>query len=1255
MKNLGIVIFFFVVGILSGFAQTNRVLICGISEYKYLPLSDDLMFDKRDVKLLQHSFINQKIAGQENIFLLLDEQVTKYNVILGLVTLIENSQPGDNIIFYFSGYADVASTADSAGYLLCYEATEEGFYSGSDAIRSSTLKKITEFADKKNVRILYFFNILADKKLVGGDFGYKKSFKYLSENWNNAPKFFAKDTTQIFSNSNNRRYSLFAYFISKSLTLNSKCVDNDTLYLEKFINFVTSNVSRESNHEQTPVAVFFDKQKNLAKITKKSTVKTTSIFYDLPQEFVPLISQFQTFLQKQNFYAPVEKSKISKIILTQYGDIPAFRATVCASAHRIIVADTFGFVSVYSANDSINFISKRKLHKGGIKSIVAYDKDVVVTGSWDNHIKIYDYANDSILDDVAAHKNDVECLAISPDKKLLASGSYDRTVKIWSLQNYQMTLLQELSDHHSPVNVMQFVDNQYIISSDISKKTIFWEKKNNKFYQKIVIRTDGKVVDIAYLNNEFYLADNKGFLYTYDIKTLKLKKKEQVLAQLKQLEVLDFPMVGTYLAVVGKNTIKFVAIGETPEIDNISLPFSVNILVKATDKDLFAFSNLKQAEVAKLQFVVKQKNTNTSAYQIWYLANINETLTDVNKQRFSYLFFSSLFNYVNATAYPFIAGSFIKPDISQIDEALFYLKLMDNYVKNYDFLITESEKLRLILETYRSLLLATPKTLNEALKKADTLQKVVPYAAFTFKQKAQINTEMNNFSLAEQNILYSSERLPGWSENNVCKGNILLKKGEFDDAIDEYQKIVKQVPQNTKGYMYLSLTFAQMNNLDSAEKYIDIAYSKNSSDASVINQKADIQLKRLQIQKARKFVGISLNQNSRYIITKILEAIVTNYEHNYRGAEIRLLKLMKDSSLIEPYYLLSNLFLSVGNTQLAKKYADEGYRIAPDNSDVLLSNAKIYAFKYLYVSADYNDGAKSLFFMNKAIDKTPYYYKVYLQKAVFFNKLFYLTKNHLVNDVQIFSFKDTNKFFTDSVKYYLTKAEKYSPDNFDIKLEYAKFYKTLGKTGTILEMIADLEKNKTQDPATVILLSKLYVLAGNYKQAENIVKKLLKTFPENYQLLDQLFKVYLHTNNLKNFQKIQKKYIKSGASVWFLYYYETLKSLNTGKYNFTVTLAKYKKFFYAIVAKDNIAFLYNKKTSNSAQVWNIKRLNAVQHKWIIFESNGKKGLMFFNGQILIPANFDKIEYVGSNIFQCYFSGKIYKYSIGIDEVQLLEN
>ena len=98
-------------------------MIVGISDYQTETIPD-LQFAHKDAEIFSE-YLQSKAGGElgkEQIMLLTNEQATTGQLGAALDWLMEESQPGDQAIVYFSGHGDVETkTKMNHGFLLTYD------------------------------------------------------------------------------------------------------------------------------------------------------------------------------------------------------------------------------------------------------------------------------------------------------------------------------------------------------------------------------------------------------------------------------------------------------------------------------------------------------------------------------------------------------------------------------------------------------------------------------------------------------------------------------------------------------------------------------------------------------------------------------------------------------------------------------------------------------------------------------------------------------------------------------------------------------------------------------------------------------------------------------------------------------------------------------------------------------------------------------------------------------------------------------
>ncbi|KAJ7445756.1 WD40-repeat-containing domain protein [Mycena galericulata] len=102
-------------------------------------------------------------------------------------------------------------------------------------------------------------------------------------------------------------------------------------------------------------------------------------------------------------------------------------------------------------------------HTGPVTSIAFCDKvpsssdaDILITGSWDKTIKLWDTDTKTLISSTEGHSDFVKCLFVFPSLQLLVSGSSDKIVRFWDLSNASsgkpLASMGSISSHTRPLS-----------------------------------------------------------------------------------------------------------------------------------------------------------------------------------------------------------------------------------------------------------------------------------------------------------------------------------------------------------------------------------------------------------------------------------------------------------------------------------------------------------------------------------------------------------------------------------------------------------------------------------------------------------------------------------------------------------------------------------------------------------------------------------------------------------------------------------
>ncbi|NES89773.1 MULTISPECIES: serine/threonine-protein kinase [Okeania] len=114
-------------------------------------------------------------------------------------------------------------------------------------------------------------------------------------------------------------------------------------------------------------------------------------------------------------------------------------------------------------------------HNDWIRSIaISPDGQTVVSGSWDNTIKVWDWVNGNLQGTFATQSDKIFAVAITPDGQTIISGGADGTINIWDLATG--SLKNTLTGHSKAVySIAISRDGQTVISGSADGTIKIWD------------------------------------------------------------------------------------------------------------------------------------------------------------------------------------------------------------------------------------------------------------------------------------------------------------------------------------------------------------------------------------------------------------------------------------------------------------------------------------------------------------------------------------------------------------------------------------------------------------------------------------------------------------------------------------------------------------------------------------------------------------------------------------------------------------
>lgn len=132
-------------------------------------------------------------------------------------------------------------------------------------------------------------------------------------------------------------------------------------------------------------------------------------------------------------------------------------------------------------------------HSDSINSVsISPNGQIIVSGSEDNTIKLWDLNTGECLATLEKHEAGVRAIALSPDGQLLVSGSADNTIKLWQLPSVESEpicpdLIYTLTGHSDDVKCLAISHDGQILASGSQDKTIkLWDLETGELKTTLV-------------------------------------------------------------------------------------------------------------------------------------------------------------------------------------------------------------------------------------------------------------------------------------------------------------------------------------------------------------------------------------------------------------------------------------------------------------------------------------------------------------------------------------------------------------------------------------------------------------------------------------------------------------------------------------------------------------------------------------------------------------------------------------------------
>ena len=169
-------------------------------------------------------------------------------------------------------------------------------------------------------------------------------------------------------------------------------------------------------------------------------------------------------------------------------------------------------------------LKTKKGHKGPVYCIIGLNnelyKDCIISGGFDNLIKIFKIQEENKVIDLIGHENTVTALTLSDSKKFLLSSSFDFTIRKWNLE--ECTCIKVIKYNPGIQNILLPMMKDFLLSIGYDGKVNIWDESGlmvKSYYFQHGAITTGTIfpVEKESERNMFIFADHTGEIFIKQI------------------------------------------------------------------------------------------------------------------------------------------------------------------------------------------------------------------------------------------------------------------------------------------------------------------------------------------------------------------------------------------------------------------------------------------------------------------------------------------------------------------------------------------------------------------------------------------------------------------------------------------------------------------------------------------------------------------------------------------------------------------
>merc|ERR1711943_40040 len=184
----------------------------------------------------------------------------------------------------------------------------------------------------------------------------------------------------------------------------------------------------------------------------------------------------------------------------------------CCDSNNIYVSST-DIVRVFDTKTKELKYSINELMSHGNR--IKVSQNHLAVGLWDGNIKIFNPEHGRLISSIPGHKSPIHSLS-GISKDIIVSGSSDRTIKLWNIQGKSLC---SLTDHTKTVTAIELCQGaSHIISGSKDCQLKYWDIQSETCIQSYTNPVD--ITTLSWRGESIFISgDSLGNLFIWDIRT----------------------------------------------------------------------------------------------------------------------------------------------------------------------------------------------------------------------------------------------------------------------------------------------------------------------------------------------------------------------------------------------------------------------------------------------------------------------------------------------------------------------------------------------------------------------------------------------------------------------------------------------------------------------------------------------------------------------------------------------------------------